>query len=76
MSIAQKFEQAGLVAAGDEVGSYIQSWQEMGGESEREVTLKNIIGVIPAAIADDKTETIVIGAHWLSSYKFFLIKLN
>ena len=62
--IAEQFEQAGLVTAGDEAGSYFQSWQETGGEPTRDATLINVIGIIPAANANDKTETIVIGAHY------------
>jgi hypothetical protein len=61
--IAQQFKQAGLSPGGDE-GQFFQTWRETGGEPPQGAMLKNIIGVIPAANANEKTESIVIGAHY------------
>ena len=62
--IAQQFKQAGLSPRGDEKGQFFQAWRETGGEPPQGATLKNIVGVIPAANANEKTESIVIGAHY------------
>ncbi|MCK4709256.1 MAG: M20/M25/M40 family metallo-hydrolase, partial [Gammaproteobacteria bacterium] len=62
--IASAFQQAGLKPAGDNPDSYFQSWQEKGGEPEREARLKNIIGVIPGNHPTLKNENVVIAAHY------------
>ncbi|MEA3304059.1 MAG: M20/M25/M40 family metallo-hydrolase [Pseudomonadota bacterium] len=62
--IAGAFREAGLQPAGDDPGSFFQSWQESGGDPVRAARLKNVIAVIPAADPKRRNESIVIGAHY------------
>ena len=62
--IAQQFKEAGLVPAGTSEGSFFQSWQERGGEPEREATLKNVIAIIPGTKPEFKEQSVVLGAHY------------
>ncbi len=70
--IAEQFRKAGLVPYANAEGrqlesvneSYFQIWWDHGGEPERRVRLKNVIGIIPAANPEMKKESVVIGAHY------------
>lgn len=62
--IARKFQEAGLKPAGDTEGSYIQKWDDLGGDPEVGVTLKNIVGVIQGVKKEYAGQSIVIGAHY------------
>lgn len=62
--IADQFKEAGLVPGGDTEGSYIQQWQERGGDPEQNVTLKNIIGIIPGKRTEFSGRSVVIAAHY------------
>jgi hypothetical protein len=61
--LARKFEEAGLEPAGDD-GTYFQSWQATGGEPERTVTLRNVVGVLPGSSPGWNEESVVVGAHY------------
>jgi len=61
--IAQQFQQAGLRPGSDD-DSYFQTWQDLAGEPEKTVALKNVIGYIPGSKADWKAESVVICAHY------------
>lgn len=63
-TIARAFRDAGLQPAGDDPGSYFQSWEESGGDPVRTTRLKNVVAVIPAADPKRRNESIVIGAHY------------
>jgi hypothetical protein len=62
--LATQFRAAGLQPAGDQEGSYLQSWRARGGEPEREVVLKNVIGIIPGTKPEWAEQSVVIGAHY------------
>jgi len=62
--IAAKFKEAGLKPAGDSVGSFSQTWEDRGGSSERKVTLRNIVGVIPGKNTAYGAQSVVLGAHY------------
>ncbi len=62
--IAMKFEEAGLEPAGDTVGNYFQAWTDRGGEPEREVAMRNVVGVIPGRNPEGESESVVMGAHY------------
>jgi len=62
--IAGKFQEAGLVPAGDEKMSYFQIWEDKDGDSEHKVIMKNVIGVIPGKRPELKSQSIVVGAHY------------
>ncbi len=50
--IAERFQEAGLKPAGDGEGGYFQIWEGRGGEPERKVRMRNVIGVIPGEMPD------------------------
>jgi len=66
--IAAAFESAGLIPGGDanEKGerSYFQTWQENVGKPVGDVTLKNIIGVLPGSNPQLAGQSLVISAHY------------
>ena len=70
--IAEKFRQAGLepYSSAEERQSesdhtrYFQIWWDRGGDPERKVRLKNVIGTIPGSNPELKKESVVIGAHY------------
>ncbi len=62
--IASKFREAGLAPAGDTKGSYFQVWKDRGGDPERQVTMRNVVGVIPGHRPDRQGESVVVGAHY------------
>jgi len=60
--IAEQFREAGLEPAGDE-GSYFQSFN-ITGENGEEITVRNVLGVIPGTNADREEESVVLSAHY------------
>jgi hypothetical protein len=60
--IAGQFRAAGLEPAGDD-GGYFQSF-EVQDEDGREVTVSNVLGVIPGSNADWKDQSVVLSAHY------------
>jgi hypothetical protein len=60
--IAEQFEDAGLEPAGDD-GSYFQSF-DVTGEDGKQLTVRNVLGVIPGTNADWKEESVVLSAHY------------
>ena len=61
--VADQFRQAGLEPGGLD-GSFFQSWQEADGPEGSEVTLRNVIGVLPGRDPARAQESVVIGAHY------------
>lgn len=59
--IAGEFKKAGLEPLGDE-GSYFQMWEGDGPSGE--ITLKNVLGVLPGAKAELSGESVVVAAHY------------
>ena len=62
--IAEKFREAGLKPGGDTQGSCFQEWKDRGGVPEREVMMKNVIGIIPGTKKEMAGQSVVIGAHY------------
>jgi hypothetical protein len=62
--LAAQFHLAGLQPAGDRPGSYFQTWQARGGDPEREVALRNIVGIIPGNTPAWADQSVVVGAHY------------
>ena len=62
--VAAQFEAAGLEPAGDEAGSYFQTWEEKIGESGRRITLRNVVGVIRGSGKEPGNQSVVVGAHY------------
>ncbi len=69
--IAAAFRQAGLKPGGDSERSYLQQWKGKAGGVGSGVTLKNVIGVLPAEASEkmqgqslEGEEALVIGAHY------------
>ncbi len=60
--IAGQFHQAGLEPAGED-GSYFQSFS-VPGENGKEVTVRNVLAVIPGTNANWKDESVVLSAHY------------
>jgi hypothetical protein len=60
--IAEQFREAGLEPAGDD-GSYFQSFKAAG-EDGKEVTIRNVLGVIPGSNPDWKDQSVVLSAHY------------
>jgi aminopeptidase N len=62
--LAAEFREAGLQPAGDQAGDYFQSWRARGGNPEREVRLKNVVGIIPGRKPEWADQSVVVGAHY------------
>ncbi len=62
--LAAQFRAAGLQPAGDQEGSYFQTWSARGGVPEREVRLKNVVGFLPGTKSEWATQSVVLGAHY------------
>jgi aminopeptidase N len=62
--LVERFRQAGLQPAGDQEGSYLQTWRARGGEPERAAVLKNVVGMIPGRKAAWAEQSVVVGAHY------------
>lgn len=61
--IAQQFRLAGLQPGGDG-NNFMQSWRQDVGAPKGEVTLRNVIGVLPGKNPELAAESLVIGAHY------------
>ncbi len=61
--IAQQFQQAGLQPGGNG-GGYFQEWQQDVGEPKGEITLRNVIGILPGTNPQSAGQSLVIGAHY------------
>jgi hypothetical protein len=63
--IAQQFRNAGLAPAGDEAGSYFQTWEDQDTDNPGHmITMTNVIGVIPGHKPEWEKQRVVIGAHY------------
>jgi hypothetical protein len=62
--IAAQFAQIGLEAAGDPGAGYYQVWQARTGEPEREMTLRNVVGMIRGSDATLAQQAVIVGAHY------------
>ncbi|HXV20767.1 MAG TPA: M20/M25/M40 family metallo-hydrolase, partial [Desulfuromonadales bacterium] len=62
--IAEQFRQSGLEPAGDVPGSYFQQWEAKGGDPERSVRLRNVVGVLPGSEPKLAGQSVVVGAHY------------
>jgi acetylornithine deacetylase/succinyl-diaminopimelate desuccinylase-like protein len=62
--IVEKFRKAGLKPAGDNEGSYFQTWQDWGSDPVHKVTMRNVVGVIPGRSLQGKAQCVVAGAHY------------
>ena len=60
--IAQEFAKAGLQPGGDN-GTYFQSFS-IAGENGKQVTVKNVLGVIPGKQEKMQAESVVLSAHY------------
>ena len=60
--IASQFREAGLEPAGDD-GSYFQSFS-VPGQDGKDVTVRNVLGVIPGTNAEWKDQSVVLSAHY------------
>jgi Zn-dependent M28 family amino/carboxypeptidase len=58
--IAKKFQEAGLKSGGDTEGSFFQAWKD----PELNITMKNVIGVIPGRMPEKSDQSVVVGAHY------------
>ena len=61
--IAQQFRLAGLQPGGDG-NNFMQSWRQDVGAPKGEITLRNVIGVLPGTNPELAAESLVIGAHY------------
>ncbi len=62
--LAGAFRDAGLAPGFADSDSYIQEWTQHVEGLDRDVTMKNIIGVVPGADPKLARESVVIGAHY------------
>ncbi|HBG94959.1 MAG TPA: peptidase M28, partial [Chromatiaceae bacterium] len=62
--IAEQFQAAGLMPAGDTGDTWFQVWQTRSGEPEQLMTLRNIIGKLPGSDPALADRPLVIGAHY------------
>jgi hypothetical protein len=61
--IAAEFQKYGL-KPGSEENSFFQTWQETGGEKNENLTLRNVIGILPGKKPEFKEQSVVIVAHY------------
>jgi hypothetical protein len=61
--IADRFAATGLQPGGDDSG-WFQVWQQPVGQLGRDITLKNVIGILPGSDPARAGESLVIGAHY------------
>ncbi|ODS32358.1 MAG: peptidase [Candidatus Scalindua rubra] len=62
--IAKQFSDAGLRPCGDGPDDYFQIWTEKVDKPERDVTIKNVVGIIPGTNPEWDGQSVVIGAHY------------
>jgi len=63
MYIAEELKKSGLKPAGDNDG-YFQIWQEIAGEKDETMTLRNVIGVLPGKKPEFDGQSVVVCAHY------------
>lgn len=61
--IAKQFQQIGLQPGGDDNG-YFQTWQQDVGAPKGQVTLRNIIGILPGTNPQLAGQSLIVGAHY------------
>jgi hypothetical protein len=61
--IAEELKRAGLKPGGDN-NDYFQTWQEIGGEENKKMTLRNVIGFIPGKNMKFEGQSVVVCAHY------------
>jgi hypothetical protein len=61
--IAQQFRLAGLQPGGDG-HNFMQSWRQDVGAPKGEITLRNVVGILPGKNPELAMESLVIGAHY------------
>ncbi len=61
--IAKQFQQIGLLPGGDD-NSYFQTWQQDVGLPKGNITLRNIVGILPGTNPQLAGQSLVIGAHY------------
>ncbi len=61
--IAKQFQQIGLQPGGDDNG-YFQTWQQDVGTPKGQVTLRNIIGILPGTNPQLAGQSLIVGAHY------------
>ncbi len=62
--IAEEFRKAGLKPGGDIEDGYFQIWKDQIEDPPREVSLKNIIGILPGRRPDWEGQSVVVAAHF------------
>lgn len=62
--IAEQFRAAGLQPGGDGAQSFMQTWTEFVPTLQRDVELKNIIGILPGHTPAYAGQSVVISAHY------------
>ena len=61
--IAKQFQQIGLLPGGDD-SSYFQTWQQDVGMPKGNITLRNVVGILPGTNPQLAGQSLVIGAHY------------
>lgn len=61
--IAKQFQQIGLLPGGDD-SSYFQTWQQDVGLPKGNITLRNVVGILPGTNPQLTGQSLVIGAHY------------
>lgn len=61
--IAKQFQQIGLLPGGDD-NSFFQTWQQDVGLPKGNITLRNVVGILPGTNPQLAGQSLVIGAHY------------
>jgi peptidase M28-like protein/PDZ domain-containing protein/peptidase M1-like protein len=61
--IAMNFQQVGLLPGGDD-DSYYQVWQQDVGAPKGNITMRNVIGILPGTNPQLVAQSLIIGAHY------------
>ncbi|MBS1835813.1 MAG: M20/M25/M40 family metallo-hydrolase, partial [Acidobacteria bacterium] len=61
--IAKQLQQIGLLPGGDD-NSYFQTWQQDVGLPKGNITLRNVVGILPGTNPQLAGQSLVIGAHY------------
>lgn len=62
--IASQFFEAGLQPPENNDNGFFQTWEDIGGEQENIILLKNVIGIIPGSKPEWEGQSVVIAAHY------------
>ncbi len=62
--IAAQLQAAGLQPGANDGDSWLQTWQVQEPESDTNVTLSNVVGILPGSDPARAAESLVIGAHY------------